>query len=394
MADRLVFGVRRLPLPADSGAPIRSLRLLEGLAREFECVVVVPDDGAGAARPADLEAAVPGITVAGVPARARSRRRRQLESLAGRASAEFGRASTPALRAAIHAQAGAGRARIVHFDDVTAALAGPVPGCLNAFAPHNVEHRILAATARHSRGAKRAFAAFDGRRLAREERALWPAMDLCVAVSPVDAAAMRAGGADRVLVCPNGTDEVPRRAPPVRAPGEPLRLLFVGAGSYLPNRDGLLWLLDEVLPRVQGVPALLDVVGSEPGTLPARPGLALHGKVASVDPHYAAAHVAVIPIRYGSGTRLKVVEAMARGVPVVSTTLGAEGLPVEAGVHFTAADDPGAFAAALSELGQRLESPDPVLADRLARARGAVEPLFWPRIAARLAADYRAALAG
>jgi glycosyltransferase involved in cell wall biosynthesis len=392
VADQLVFVVRHLPLPADSGAPIRALRLLEGLAREFDCTVVAPAvaaDGDPSIAPADLEAAVPGVAVVGVPGPFPSRRRRQLESLAGRASAEFGRGATPALRAAV-ARAAEGAA-VVHYDDVTAGLTGPRPGALNAFAPHNVEHRILADTARHTSGARRAFAGLDGRKLEREERGLWRAMDLCVAVSEVDAAAMREGGAQRIVLCPNGTDAVPRLPAPSRAPGDPLRLLFVGAGSYEPNRRGLEWLLDEVLPKV-GLDVRLDAVGTAPGTLPARPGLTLHGKVPSVDPHYAAAHAAVVPILYGSGTRLKVVEAMARGLPVVSTTIGAEGLPVAPGEHYDAADDPEAFAAALRDLAAALEQG--TLEPRLARARAAVEPLFWGPVAARLAADYRAALPG
>lgn len=393
MAETLVFALRHIPLPATSGAPIRSLRLLTGLAREFDCVMVCPGFGAGqdVVAPEEIEAALPGVEVVAVPHRLRSRRARQVRSLAGAASAEFGGNATSALRTAVREEASRRGAEVVHYDDVSAGLCGPVPGVLNAFAPHNVEHRILADTARHSRGPRGAFALYDGIRLRREELRLWRSMDLCVAVSDLDAAAMRAGGARALVIAPNGTDGVPRQPTPTLPAGRPLRMLFVGAGDYQPNRAGLRWLIDEILPRLDDRDWTLDVVGTPPGVLPAHPRVTFHGRVASVAPYYAAAHLAVVPIPYGSGTRLKVVEAMARGIPVVATPVGAEGLGLRAGEHFLCGADTAAFADALVQAAARLEGAGPSLEPLLAAARAVAERLFWPRIAAALAADYRAA---
>jgi glycosyltransferase involved in cell wall biosynthesis len=395
VSDRLLFVVRRLPVPAWAGASIRSRALLLGLAREFDVVFVCLRSPADEpVTSGDVAAALPGIEVITVPARRTSRRVAQVLSLAGSSSAAFGRESTAALRQRVHAEALARDASVVHYDDVTAALAGPVPGRLNAFAPHNVEHRILDETARHTQGLRKMFAGVDGRKLRREEHRLWRTMDVCVAVSELDGAAMRRGGASRVILCPNGTDPVPRLPVPALAPGEALRILFVGAGSYGPNRAGLRWLLDEVLPRLDGTPLTVDVVGTRPGTLDARPGITLHGKVPSVDPYYAAAHVAVVPILYGSGTRLKIVEAMAWGIPAVSTAVGAEGLPIERGTHFLGGEDAEGFAGALLEVAERLRGEGPPMEPLLARARATAELLFWPRLSADLAAAYRAAIAG
>ncbi len=130
---------------------------------------------------------------------------------------------------------------------------------------------------------------------------------------------------------------------------------------------------------------------------PARPvaaaGVCYLGRVPSVVPFYEQAHVVVVPVFEGSGTRLKVVEAVAHGRPVVSTRLGTEGLPLTAGEHYLQAEDPATFAGALLDLAGRLRRPgEPQLARMLESARAAIEPLFWPTVVADLAALYRAEL--
>ena len=143
---------------------------------------------------------------------------------------------------------------------------------------------------------------------------------------------------------------------PVRGEAEPLRLLFVGAVDYRPNQLGLEWFIAEVLPRLRsrlGAGVVVDVVGSPPRHLEGAEHVTLHGRVPSVDPFYGDAHAVIVPVLYGSGTRLKVIEAMAFRRPVVSTTAGAEGLPIRAGNEFFQADQPDEFAAALLELAEQ-----------------------------------------
>lgn len=158
------------------------------------------------------------------------------------------------------------------------------------------------------------------------------------------------------LVVPNGAD-VPAVTTPVPADGS---LLLVGALRYAPNRDAVTFWADEVWQP--GLPPLTVVgTGSEwlDPRLAAHAGVDLVGEVAEVASWLQEAALVVVPLRYGGGTRLKVLEALAHGRPVLSTTKGCEGLPVTDGHDVVLADSPAALRAALGRL----------LADREERQR-------------------------
>ena len=300
----------------------------------------------------------------------------------------FGRYYLPRFGQALAATLADRRPVLVHFDDPGVGLFAPIPGLLNVYAPHNVEHLIAERTAMSATGVRRRFARLEAAKLRREERRLWRETRLSVAVSETDARAMIDGGAPRVAICPNGTDEVTRLPAPWRRPDEPLRLLFVGSANYLPYERGLAWFAHEVLPRVQeATPTTLDVVGAPPRRPVKAAGVRYVGRVPSVGEWYERSHAAVVPMFEGSGTRLKIVEAMAYGRPVVSTSLGAEGLPVVAGEHYLQADDAATFIRAILELADQSTEPDG-LEPLLGAARGAVTSLFWPSIAEELAGTY------
>jgi polysaccharide biosynthesis protein PslH len=196
---------------------------------------------------------------------------------------------------------------------------------------------------------------------------------------------MRDGGARRVEVCPNGTDPVTPLPLPRREPGEPLRLVFVGMGRYEPNARGIEWFVSQVLPRIRSaIPVSLDVVGQPPPRPVNAPGVRYVGAVESLEPSYERAHVAIVPVFEGSGTRLKIPEALAYGRPIVSTSLGAEGLPVSAGTHFWQADDAPGFASAVLEAGRACEHPERRLAPMLSAGHAAIEALQWPNIVGQL----------
>jgi glycosyltransferase involved in cell wall biosynthesis len=137
-------------------------------------------------------------------------------------------------------------------------------------------------------------------------------------------------------------------ARPERRDG-PFTFLFVGNLDYYPNGDAVRWFAREVLPALQErAPASFRVVVVGNGDTP--PKLEHAGAVADVGPCYAAADVAIVPLRAGGGTRIKILEAFAHGVPVVSTPIGAEGLEAAGGEHLLLGGDAEAFARGCAEL--------------------------------------------
>ena len=389
----LVFVTRRAPFPLDNGARIRSHRLVTGLAATFRVTLVTyehharsPDEHMSRA---DLERRLPGMEVRTVPGLGPDKRLRQARSLLSRRSWAFGQYGLARFGEAVVDAIRDQEAAITHFDDPGAAQFGPLPGTVNVYGAHNVEYRIQQQAGAGANAARRLFSAVEWRKVLAEEQRLWRTMDLSLAVSEVDAQAMRAGGARRVLIVPNGADPVEPLPLPRRAPGDPLRLVFVGSGGYRPYELGLAWLISDVLPMVrQKMPVTLDVVGRPLQRPVASEGVRYVGVVPSVAPWYEGAHAAVVPVHSGSGTRLKIVEALTYGRPVVSTALGAEGLPVEAGTHYLCGDDTGEFAAALFDVAARCERPEARLTGMLAAGRSAVSALLWPRIVEDLAQAY------
>jgi glycosyltransferase involved in cell wall biosynthesis len=133
-------------------------------------------------------------------------------------------------------------------------------------------------------------------------------------------------------------------------------LIFVGKMDYRPNIDAVLWFADKVLPRISVVlpQVCFQIVGMNPHSrldrLRTQPNIEIIGAVEDVRPYIYAAGVYVIPLRIGGGTRFKALEAMACAKPVVSTSMGVEGLGVQHGEHFILADQPAEFAQAVLAL--------------------------------------------
>ena len=139
------------------------------------------------------------------------------------------------------------------------------------------------------------------------------------------------------------------------------RIVFTGTISYHPNTQAVLFFARECWPLIQAqIPdATWQIVGSSPPPAVERlaelPGVTVTGTVPDVKPYLAAASVVVAPLLIGSGTRLKILEALAMQKAVVSTSLGCEGLAVEDGKHLTVADQPELFAQAVVDLLQHAE---------------------------------------
>ena len=255
---------------------------------------------------------------------------------------------------------------------------------------HNVEHLLLERQAAlESRPGKRWELRLRARRFRAAESSLARAVDAVLALTPDD---------QRILATLNPGLDV-RWVPPevdtaryaaVPGPGE-RRLAFVGSLHWAANRDGVEWFLREVWPAVRArVPdARFTVVGKLPpgglGGLP--PGVEALGFVEDERPVLASARALVVPLRFGSGVRIKVLTAFAMARAVVSTPLGVEGIPAADGESLLLARDAAAFAEACVTL---LEQP--VLAERLGAAGHAVcQDAYAP---ASVAGALRAALEG
>lgn len=184
--------------------------------------------------------------------------------------------------------------------------------------------------------------------------------DAVTVVSEAEAAAVRAllgGNVPPVTVVPNGVDI---DALSLDRTPEPATLLYNGSLTYGPNKDAVRWFVAEILPKIrQVIPnAKLVVTGKVPDDcrdLAQISGVCLTGYLDSLNEVLSTAMVCVVPLRAGGGTRLKILEAWAAGVPVVSTTVGAAGLDgSNDGKHLLLADDAETFAVRTIEL---LENP-------------------------------------
>jgi sugar transferase (PEP-CTERM/EpsH1 system associated) len=148
------------------------------------------------------------------------------------------------------------------------------------------------------------------------------------------------------------------KSPPLRPPDSALRhLVFTGSMDWLPNEDAMLHFCRDVLPviRADEPETTLTIVGRAPTPAVRKladdcRGVQVTGRVDDVRPYVEQAAAYIVPLRIGGGTRLKIFEAMAMGKAVVSTTVGAEGLPVDDGLHLVLADEPDAFARAVVSL--------------------------------------------
>ncbi|HYY95295.1 MAG TPA: glycosyltransferase [Pyrinomonadaceae bacterium] len=201
----------------------------------------------------------------------------------------------------------------------------------------------------------------------------------------------RASGLDSRLSTPDSRLSTPDSGLPLR------RVVFVGSMDYHANVDAVTHFAREVWPRLrERLPGLVfSIVGRAPApevrALAAQPGVEVTGTVADVRPYYRDALAAVIPLRVGGGSRLKILEAMAAGVPVVSTRLGAEGIDARDGVDIILAESADEFCDAVA----RLAAGDGARRELVAAGRALVRARYdWSSVGASLLKIYEEMLGG
>lgn len=379
--------------PVNAGGRLRTFHTLSELSRRHRIVLLTthrPDDD-----PQELAARLPDCDVVSFPhCPAKQGSLRFAGSLAGSWFSELPvdlwKWRVPQLRAEAARRIDRGEVDLCVADFLAAVpnvpRAGPVPVLLFE---HNVEHMIwkrLAAV--EPRPWRRLPLELEWRKMRRFEAMACADASLTVAVSEPDRAllatvAPRARlrdvptGVDTSYFAPNGWTE------------STAGLAFTGSMDWYPNEDAILHFTQEILPLIRReVPETsLTVVGRKPSARlrAAAAGLPVQvtGGVDDVRPYVAGAAVYVVPLRVGGGTRLKILEALAMGKAVVSTTVGAEGLPLTPGEHFLAADDPADFARAVVSL---LQNPRQRRAMGAAGRRLMEERHSWAQVASQFEA--------
>lgn len=368
---RVLFFAQRFPFPLDAGGKIRTAKLLEQLCREFEltfvCNVEHPKDDPYVDQARKICSAFHPVPWREVPKGSPTFYARILARLWSRYPIIVLNDYSPDLEAALHRVLAQDRYDLIICDFLQPSLnLRHVTGYPTLLFQHNVESMIYE---RHYKNASnplmRLFWRSQWRKLYRYEGETCRRFSGVVAVSDVDKQAMeREFKVKNVWAIPTGVDLEFFTPQPDRV--KPNSLVFTGSMDWLPNEDALLYFAEEILGRVKAsIPDVtVSIVGRKPRPrllerLKAYPEMTVVGRVEDIRPHVAQHTAYIIPLRIGGGTRIKFYEAMAMGKAVVSTSIGAEGLPVTHGEHVLLADTAEDFAAAVVR----------VLSDHALRAR-------------------------
>jgi glycosyltransferase involved in cell wall biosynthesis len=399
---RLLFLAQSLPYPPHSGVANRTLNVLRQLRPAFEIDLVAfsrtNHQRDRAAREAAWHALrhVAAWVAEPTPIPNEQSTPRKLwdhlrSVVSGRAYTYYeyeSRAFADRLRAVLRTR----RPDLVHLDSL-----GDLHGWLPALprvpiacTHHNIESALLRRYAGGLPFPLRLYLRLQADRLEQLERDLCPQVALNVMTSDVDARTLRAiarGAA--TFVVPNGTDtDYFQPSGDASVAG---RVTVVGPTYSFPNRDAVEFLLKDIWPRVRAADraAALHLIGrgavADQARYAAAPGVAPLGHVPDIRPALGEARCAVVPIRIGGGTRLKILDAWAMGKAVVSTSIGCEGLDVVDGENILVRDTPEAFAEAVVEVLR-----DARLRSRLEQnaRRTAVETYSWSVVGRRLRAAY------
>ncbi|MFN8637676.1 MAG: glycosyltransferase family 4 protein [Chloroflexota bacterium] len=394
---KVLFLTPRVPYPLDAGTSFRNFRLLQSAAREHEVhLLSFAERSLAEAHREALQAVCRRVETQ--PAPPHPAYRRLARTLTAPLPDMAYRRWSPGFATILRQLLAEERYDVVQVEGIEMARYLPLcRGARRIFSEHNVEY-VLQRRAyevdrtRLPRLPQALYSWLQARKLARFEATACRLADVTLTVSQEDAAVLaRLEPRGRYHVVPNAIDPdaFPQRE------GWPARptVLFTGTMEYRPNADAARWLLDAVMPAVwaKAPETRVLVVGRGPSAdLVARgqhdPRIAVTGPVESVDPYWSRATAYVLPMRGGGGTRFKVLEAMAAGLPIASTPMGMEGIAAVDGTHYLA----GASAQGLAASIVRLLEDEP-LRERLVGAASQLvrEQYDWQVVAPRLLDVYR-----
>jgi len=403
---RLLFLTSQFPYPPHGGGALRSFGLIDGLHRAGYTVDLLSFADAGENASNDVMNTPLGALcnrIVTVPAPVRSSRQRLRDLLLTPQADMLRRFDSAAYRTALIQMLTSQPYDVVHIVSLEmtsyiSVIRSHAPQAKIVYDALNAEASLQGLIAQvdrrsPSRLPASVYSSIQARRLATVEAWVCQQADRVLAVSEADAVELRTLAPNaRVVVVPNGifASEYTAQSPRPLDLG-PAALLFTGTMNYRPNVDAMLWFVETVLDEIhQTVPeARLFVVGNRPhGRLERirrRAHVEITGFVQNILPFLHSATVYVAPLRMGSGTRLKLLQAMAAGCAVVSTQIGAMGLNVSSGREMMLADDATSFAKATVALLR-----DPALRERLGKAAQTLvcNEYDWSVIVPRLIATY------
>ncbi len=360
-----------VPYPPDSGPKVKTYHVLRFLAERGHCVTLATF--AREHERAHLDALRPYCAaIHAVPLR-RSRAadaQAYARSLLTRTPFLVTRDAKREMQALVARLTRAQHFDVVHADQLTMGqFALHAHGAQRVLDAHNAVWAIVERAAQTAQPPLKPLLRLEAQQLKRYEGKLCNQMDAVLAVSDVDRQMLVAAGArtEHIHVIPIAVDS--HALQPVSHDATSTNVITLGTLFYPPNADGVRWFLRDVFPLIleNHLAVTLTIVGPKPPNdlrqLAARhsPQVTLTGYVPDLTPYLERAALMVVPVRAASGMRVRILEALARGVPVVTTTMGVEGIDAVHGEHLLVADEPQAFARAVAQL-----LADPSLRQQLA----------------------------
>lgn len=346
--------------PIDKGGRIRTYHMLRELCREHHITYLTLDDGTAAPDAVDRAAEYCHELVR-IPHQTRAKFTRGFyfdltRNLVSGLPYFIMKYESAAMRREIEKQVGTGRFDVVVCDFLMPSVNMPARvDCATVLFQHNVEAMIWKRHYEVQRNpVKRLYLYGQWLKASAFERKMCRRFDQVVAVSRKDCETMQSKyGLTRIADIPTGVDTEYFR-PSGKQQRASQNLVFTGSMDWLPNEDAMQYFIREIMPKVrQAAPNVtLTIVGRNPyqsllEVSKRDASVIVTGRVEDVRPYIEQATAYIVPIRVGGGTRLKIYEALAMEKPVISTTIGAEGLPLRDGREILLADTPDDFSAAV-----------------------------------------------